>query len=124
MPSPSISSYNPFDPIQDTERYYHRAGSIQCDRVTTHSIRYRILKGVRASPQLAGLKVTTHSIRYRILKALLCLLVVGQLASYNPFDPIQDTESWTDGARAGASASYNPFDPIQDTERVLAVNVG
>ena len=62
--------------------------------VTTHSIRYRILKvpesrsGIRRQNQ-----VTTHSIRYRILKDLEYISQNNEAPSYNPFDPIQDTES-------------------------------
>ena len=36
--------------------------------VTTHSIRYRILKGLLQAARHLGRAVTTHSIRYRILK--------------------------------------------------------
>ncbi len=61
-------SYNPFDPIQDTER---------------------MLKGRLA---MADSAVTTHSIRYRILKEVTSLTAQERAESYNPFDPIQDTE--------------------------------
>ena len=62
-------------------------------QVTTHSIRYRILKvGERQGPGPVYL-VTTHSIRYRILKAWLECGSSTSRRSYNPFDPIQDTES-------------------------------
>ena len=38
------ASYNPFDPIQDTESYIAKECGYRCVCVTTHSIRYRILK--------------------------------------------------------------------------------
>ena len=38
--------------------------------------------------------------------------------SYNPFDPIQDTEREVQDKLARLQGGYNPFDPIQDTERV------
>ena len=36
---------------------------------------------------------------------------------FNPFDPIQDTESGGGQDDPGGGKSFNPFDPIQDTER-------
>ena len=39
-------------------------------------------------------EVTTHSIRYRILKANWLMPVPTFRLRYNPFDPIQDTESF------------------------------
>ena len=41
---------------------------LKADSVTTHSIRYRILKERRVSVNPSTQEVTTHSIRYRILK--------------------------------------------------------
>ena len=38
---------------------------------------------------------------------------------YNPFDPIQDTESRTNYSSLFRRVRYNPFDPIQDTESLL-----
>ena len=38
---------------------------------------------------------------------------------YNPFDPIQDTESYYSGYKGANYRGYNPFDPIQDTESTL-----
>ena len=47
---------------------------------------------------------------------------VNPHSSYNPFDPIQDTESFQVALQALAVApSYNPFDPIQDTESTLGI---
>ena len=64
--------------------------------------------------------VTTHSIRYRILKAPLLIGLAKELLGYNPFDPIQDTESLPIQPSPGVlSFCYNPFDPIQDTERSM-----
>ncbi len=40
----------------------------------------------------------------------------AKAASYNPFDPIQDTESPGWMVLAALVGCYNPFDPIQDTE--------
>ena len=40
-----MASFNPFDPIQDTERYFYRQNLLKRLLVSTHSIRYRILKG-------------------------------------------------------------------------------
>ena len=37
--------------------------------------------------------VSTHSIRYRILKVVIVSEAVASRTSFNPFDPIQDTES-------------------------------
>ena len=39
-----------------------------------------------------------------------------KLLGFNPFDPIQDTESVSSASSAVRPASFNPFDPIQDTE--------
>ena len=39
------------------------------------------------------------------------------MLSYNPFDPIQDTERVQHTGAAKQDVGYNPFDPIQDTER-------
>ena len=63
------AGYNPFDPIQDTESSRAGRGLARPGGVTTHSIRYRILKERMAG----GFKAMGHG--------------------YNPFDPIQDTES-------------------------------
>ena len=38
--------------------------------------------------------------------------------SYNPFDPIQDTERDDQCGGPIRTPRYNPFDPIQDTERL------
>ena len=69
--------------------------------------------------------VTTHSIRYRILKEDKPQLDAVAIPGYNPFDPIQDTErSKSAGPYTTGVPRYNPFDPIQDTERwVVAVHV-
>ena len=65
-----FAGYNPFDPIQDTERGSHGCGGLSPGDVTTHSIRYRILKVWDPIHRATILReVTTHSIRYRILKA-------------------------------------------------------
>ena len=108
--------------------------------VSTHSIRYRILKVVLLLPTTIPIKVSTHSIRYRILKGWHCERCGKRLPSFNPFDPIQDTERWDNinfgearkvsthsiryrilkahqlAGRRTRQASFNPFDPIQDTE--------
>ena len=113
----SLSRFNPFDPIQDTERWAGKPPACSPGRVSTHSIRYRILKaGVDRAPwrvdvgfnpfdpiqdtesirclpvRWIDLVVSTHSIRYRILKGLLERIVSVRAISFNPFDPIQDTE--------------------------------
>ena len=89
-------SYNPFDPIQDTERTQGRGHPHRPSLVTTHSIRYRILKGQEAQRQRPP----------------------GE-TGYNPFDPIQDTERVVTADDSHAHIyGYNPFDPIQDTESV------
>ena len=62
--------FNPFDPIQDTESLPGGYSSHRRDLVSTHSIRYRILKVL----DRGKLTLTT--------------------TSFNPFDPIQDTESF------------------------------
>ena len=41
----------------------------------------------------------------------------GLQPSFNPFDPIQDTERGIGGWLAILGPGFNPFDPIQDTER-------
>ena len=61
--------------------------------------------------------VSTHSIRYRILKAVNDEGVVPQVSGFNPFDPIQDTERSQLDAAESLPRRFNPFDPIQDTER-------
>ena len=62
--------------------------------VSTHSIRYRILKLVELAGVLGGIKlVSTHSIRYRILKLVVADDGEIGLHRFNPFDPIQDTET-------------------------------
>ena len=61
-------------------------------------------------------EVSTHSIRYRILKGAVGTLRKGILSSFNPFDPIQDTESALLMMRQPKKNCFNPFDPIQDTE--------
>ena len=61
-------------------------------RVSTHSIRYRILKDGSEWECLGMGGVSTHSIRYRILKAKLLTQVLYHDQGFNPFDPIQDTE--------------------------------
>ena len=87
------NGYNPFDPIQDTESWSEDMPAQPMGNVTTHSIRYRILKDSTGN------------------------VVASSLWGYNPFDPIQDTESshtWALGR--SVPPRYNPFDPIQDTE--------
>ena len=85
-------SYNPFDPIQDTERpilisprrsptCYNPFDPIQ----DTESV-----QGYKGGNSVA--QVTTHSIRFRILKVLPPFTVLWAWPRYNPFDPIQDTE--------------------------------
>ena len=112
----SSHRFNPFDPIQDTERIWSNKSSthrhwfqpIRSDtgywkqggqarwvyvyRVSTHSIRYRILKAVMQHHDAALGQVSTHSIRYRILKVRRTMQPAIWLVSFNPFDPIQDTE--------------------------------
>ena len=63
------------------------------------------------------LPVSTHSIRYRILKESMIVLPNISQLSFNPFDPIQDTESQRLCCGRPRWSSFNPFDPIQDTER-------
>ena len=63
-----VKSYNPFDPIQDTE------------------------SDLRVPPGDVEAHVTTHSIRYRILKDRFHHTILDSFKCYNPFDPIQDTE--------------------------------
>ena len=87
-----LDSFNPFDPIQDTERL--------------------LQEGVR----LAAEPVSTHSIRYRILKVSDCFCEAPVRIGFNPFDPIQDTESFATTVLRSPSTCFNPFDPIQDTE--------
>ena len=80
-------------------------------RVSTHSIRYRILKDITSSAQqVSGNRVSTHSIRYRILKVTCQSRAVSVHHSFNPFDPIQDTES-----RKGSSYGRDllRFQPIR-----------
>ena len=92
-PFTSSNRYNPFDPIQDTERPGGLGDHLRPGGVTTHSIRYRILKGADET------------------------VVRGLADGYNPFDPIQDTERLNRLAGSSFhSPCYNPFDPIQDTE--------
>ena len=62
------SSFNPFDPIQDTERLF-----------------ILVMDDFRFS-------VSTHSIRYRILKVSKLPHKTCSTYCFNPFDPIQDTE--------------------------------
>ena len=66
--------------------------------VSTHSIRYRILKEILKGALANINNVSTHSIRYRILKVRPPPYLVHQLEGFNPFDPIQDTESWRAGS--------------------------
>ena len=112
--------------------------------VSTHSIRYRILKAPRSpskptnhrcfnpfdpiqdTESLPVLRsghqprlVSTHSIRYRILKGRGTCRPVTSSTGFNPFDPIQDTERFTMISPSSSRISFNPFDPIQDTERTL-----
>ena len=61
-------SFNPFDPIQDTETHTKPSNSNRCSNVSTHSIRYRILKHFSKAAWGPPTTVSTHSIRYRILK--------------------------------------------------------
>ena len=63
------NSFNPFDPIQDTESGAQVDKAAELQEVSTHSIRYRILKGA------------TMPVALRLVNG------------FNPFDPIQDTES-------------------------------
>ena len=55
-------------------------------------------------------KVSTHSIRYRILKGLQELQ--GRIGDrgFNPFDPIQDTES---GVLSHLYVFHDEFQPIR-----------
>ena len=112
----SVTCYNPFDPIQDTESPFGLSASPFVILVTTHSIRFRILKVCFRLSRRGGRCVTTHSIRFRILKGFAPPPVEAHSMRYNPFDPIQDTESCSPRALLGARPRYNPFDPIQDTE--------
>ena len=53
-----------------------------------------------------------------------CSLLIGAcLRSFNPFDPIQDTESNFTGHDDLPEACFNPFDPIQDTESEFRARV-
>ena len=63
--------------------------------------------------------VSTHSIRYRILKVFALFVGMPDPQRFNPFDPIQDTESSRILFRAESVRCFNPFDPIQDTESRL-----
>ena len=48
------------------------------------------------------------------------VVTLTRTAGFNPFDPIQDTESATQQQPGeGVGHCFNPFDPIQDTERML-----
>ena len=41
--------------------------------------------------------------------------------SYSEFDPIEDTESYSDSCRGSTrDTGYSEFDPIEDTERLRA----
>ena len=110
--------FNPFDPIQDTERAIGQRSSGRSRRVSTHSIRYRILKAPGLTSGRGGGQrfnpfdpiQDTESGRITLLCAL--------HTSFNPFDPIQDTERSSLSATFANTRCFNPFDPIQDTERV------
>ena len=79
--------FNPFDPIQDTERLGEASHRLALGEVSTHSIRYRILKERMLDFLLDyWLQVSTHSIRYRILKVREWYFGMNLL---QPFQPIR-----------------------------------
>ena len=59
--------------------------------------------------ELADCFVTTHSIRYRILKGVDGVGGLSVNRGYNPFDPIQDTESGLDLELPAARAALQPI---------------
>ena len=65
--------------------------------------------------------VSTHSIRYRILKGGYSVKLTAGSTRFNPFDPIQDTESICKVDTDSLSHCFNPFDPIQDTESTFLI---
>ena len=77
----------------------------------------------RMATSLGGRWVSTHSIRYRILKVSNVDDDLDNPIGFNPFDPIQDTESVQRIGDATRHLSFNPFDPIQDTERSLSTGL-
>ena len=77
--------------------------------VSTHSIRYRILKEGKEYLNGATKEVSTHSIRYRILKVALGAGAGGRGHGFNPFDPIQDTESRDSVGGGGKSDKFQPI---------------
>ena len=115
-----LECFNPFDPIQDTESRIWHFVQPRIQAVSTHSIRYRILKVLEylTGTSVEGV-VSTHSIRYRILKEGLQARQPPAPPRFNPFDPIQDTESDRYGSNAAIILCFNPFDPIQDTESAM-----
>ena len=112
----SKGGFNPFDPMQDTERAWLFGGVSCLLLVSTHSIRCRILKVQPDTGRQHGCQVSTHSIRCRILKVYICKPLILALPSFNPFDPMQDTESMILDNLGIQVARFNPFDPMQDTE--------
>ena len=58
---------------------------------------------------MAVREVTTHSIRYRILKVPYLEFALRRFGSYNPFDPIQDTESSSRSRTACRAALLQPI---------------
>ena len=68
---------------------------------------------------LLALLVSTHSIRYRILKGSTSTQTRQPRWRFNPFDPIQDTESDLQQVEGAELRGFNPFDPIQDTESLV-----
>ena len=128
-----VGRFNPFDPIQDTERCGIATQHINHMAVSTHSIRYRILKGPRVlgrsrreivsthsiryrilkvgmSPSnMRSSRVSTHSIRYRILKGAETAVHLDDEIGFNPFDPIQDTESRPTAPACQAGLVFQPI---------------
>ena len=87
-----LASFNPFDPMQDTE-------SRSSSELRLHEYR-----------------VSTHSIRCRILKDFLQPTNPSSYFGFNPFDPMQDTERYIVSLKEKLWLCFNPFDPMQDTE--------
>ena len=77
--------FNPFDPIQDTE------------------------SGTGDGVSWPGVQVSTHSIRYRILKEAAKATLDVTAQSFNPFDPIQDTERLTGNELALNRRQFQPI---------------
>ena len=91
------------------DRYSNDSHQAQA-HVSTHSIRYRILKGTHQGRQDTSPQgVSTHSIRYRILKATTDCCRSTTPTRFNPFDPIQDTESAKIAVEADKSQMFQPI---------------